>query len=775
MGLLQKWGGEVSKTWKKGWHYVNDRWGHAAEWVDRKIPEFKVDIKHDIQVNKDNFNVNMDSEDIAKAGKAIGTGIGKIGTGLQGIANSFESFGQSLSHGLEALGAEIAQSVQNGLDELGNDLVAASTQLTAGVTSHGASIEHAAETLGMSATNVAHIAAGSIRESIAALVSTIDRFDATGGVGRHLMSVISHAQSAGSELLTLDRYFSRVGGEYLNDSYLLKVANSSERPYPGFEFFVDVMVEGLGGQEFQRLIPDLRPTQGHYHLKFLGDETTAIRVDTSPFEVELYLAALPSIGAGKVRCFGTSLNLGVMEIVLDDTLAANDISIDLHDSDGSVAVEREAKNEMRKLTVRVSGDPDQDGLISIGRPKAINLGPVRREFGVPFISSMDFRLIESPQTAQARDLSMIARNKVDDGSGGEIDSDPVIPVDMRRKAANELSQLGPFAIKELQKLKDSAAVTDLDRLTRKILLASATAIESFGLSATSTVFLSGGEKLEPISMLKTAHDSTMLARNHARLARVTQVQLAVEYLALEMSLSNDSRSYQLVTTSAQPFGISLLGDSVSQGGSGGARALTQAFRPTMSLSEAINRTRVLGEDLRRFIPPDIFDNSSRQNSLYDIVREVLNPTIKELHRYQTEFKRLKAEFDASFGGYWSTGLHDPVLTHLIGVEVLEYINEGFEAEVTIMIEGRRSGTVVKELFTLKLSRLNGESLFSVPLRSCGIEPYKVTVSVIPNVAAGVNIPIVLSHFAGIGDSFTLYDQVKAEELVFDVKRLVVIE
>ncbi len=72
-----------------------------------------------------------------------------------------------------------------------------------------------------------------------------------------------------------------------------------------------------------------------------------------------------------------------------------------------------------------------------------------------------------------------------------------------------------------------------------------------------------------------------------------------------------------------------------------------------------------------------------------------------------------------------------------------------------------------------MSRLSGDAIIPVPLRSCAIEPYDVTVTVTPTIDE--DIPILLSHFAGKGGDFTLFDQVKAEPIAFVVKRLIAVE
>src|SRR5262245_26363274 len=131
MGLIQDWGGKISnegkKVWKSGKHWVEQAFGDAGDFIDRKIPEFRVnvDAKIDakVQIDKDNFNVRMDSRDFAKSLSKIGTGVesglGKLATALGG---SLQSFGENLSRGLENLGEALGESVEIGLSELGSEL-----------------------------------------------------------------------------------------------------------------------------------------------------------------------------------------------------------------------------------------------------------------------------------------------------------------------------------------------------------------------------------------------------------------------------------------------------------------------------------------------------------------------------------------------------------------------------------------------------------------------------------------------------------------------------
>ena len=769
MGLIQKWGGAVSKSWKKGYHYVNQRWGHAADFVDRKIPELKFDVKADIKtdvtINKDNFNVDLDSSDIASAGESIGQG---IGTGLQSVANSFESFGQSLTQGLEQLGEELGQSVQFGLDELGNDVVAASTQLTAGIASHGASVEHASESLGSSLSQISFATNQTAREVTSQLSSAIERFDASGGLGRHLMSVVTHAHAAGTQLMALDRYFSRVSGEYRGDSYLLKVANASAKPYPDFELYATVVVGGLGGEEFQRLYPDVKLAgRGHYHLSFGGQETPeTLSKDASPAEVQSALENLSSIGTGNVRCYGVPLSQGVMEVVLDSSISAGDISIVLHGLTGDIQVERVPTSGPHTFDVKVSGDPDSQGLVDVGNGKAINFGPVRREFGIPYIASVTHRFLASPERAKAIELSRIARNVEYDGSS-EVEVDPPYPPDFRRKAAAELASLGPHAVEEADKIADYLvnAGDELDRLTRKILLSAKNAIDSYEISVAASVLLAGGETLEPISMLTSLEHGT-----GSSIRSVSgNIPIAIEYLPVS-GIPHSCVDRQSVVGSvgqnflaaAQTYADPRAGNQPSDGQS---TAVVESL--AISLSEAVRRTRELAEELRAFIPPDPFKSGGRSYGVYDIAREVLNPTIVKLHAHQAEFRFLKQQFDMIFGGYESTGMLDPVMSHVLGIESLAPRGGTFVATVICEVTGRRTSTTRSVTVDISVAH-SGEALFPLPTRGVDDEPIDVVVTVV----ASDSTDLLLSHFSGMAGEYALHSQTLGSTFRFAARRVI---
>ena len=798
MGWLQDAGGSISReskrTWKKGKHWVQSTWSDTGDFIDRKTPEFHLNvdanIDHNVQIDKENFNVDIDSQDIANAGAAIGTGLTSgLGTLGSRVGNALDSFGENLSEGLEKLGEQLGESVQQGLDELGNDISAGSAQISSGIMSHGGSIERASVEFGRISTGMILESSKAFQNGLMQLGKSLENFDATGGLGRHLLTMTQYSQAAGMKLLTLDRYFSRVAGENVFDTFLLKVENGSAKPLPGFEFLTNVKLRGIGGTEYQRVRINGSPTNGRFTLTFNGQTTSPIQWNASAERVQDKLENLSSIGIGNVACFGENLPNGTIDVVFvglsgtQPAMTATDVGLN---NSATPLAEKIAEVPERTVTVRVGGDPTAPSFVDMSRANVVTLGPFAREFGMPYVAEITVDLIPSEQKDTAKELSRVARN--DDGSGMGTAS---YPVNVRLKAAGHLNELGLFAWGELTDLKDfiDNAPAEEDGLIKKAVFEVYQTIKSFRLEAVATVVLSTGEVLEPVAMLKSNGNvsgsfglqkaSPKKSRLPIRLSLRQPQDKRVEIRAVNSAdLPEETLSEFVRCCSWQATGDNERKESGSSDISLASVALVDPcaeLRRTVpgfnirNFNDAIAKARELGHDLREFIPPDQFHNFHQSHGVYDIVREMLEPTFRRLRTALLMYKCLTPHFDTRFEHYATNNIHDPALSHCIGVELLNQQPEDITLTVAVEVLDYSTSVTESESFKIMLNARDGETLFPIPLRFADTNKKKVTVKIVPSAAA----KMMLTHFSGLVGEFDVADQVLASTLSFDVQRLVV--
>ena len=766
MGLIQDWGTKASnegkKVWKSGKHFVDQTWGDTGDFIDRKIPEFRLDVDAKIdakvQIDKDNFNVRMDSKDIADAGAAIGTGIGSgLGAIGQSIGNSLQSFGESLGQGLEQLGEALGTSVQQGLSELGDGIVGAATQLTAGITSHGSSIENGIVEFGKISTGVAIEASRNFQNGLALLGNSIERFDATGGLGRHLMSTVQYAQAAGLKLATLDQYFSRVAGENIFDAYLLKVENASARPLAGFKFLATVCLRGLGATEYQTVSITGRPTRGNFRLTFSGQTTSNIAFNASPATLKVALENLASIGVGNVECVGSTLPTGVIDIIFQGALAGavqppiTAQNVDLNNGALPKAVKVDFAPE-RILSVIVTGDPTRSTLAKAEDTGLITIGSFAREFGIPYVASVTIKNLPSEERTTAHELSLVLQNKVTGGG------DAAYSNNTRRKAAESLALLGSFAWDELQKIRDVADDTSIDAVVRNAASEAHRAIKAFKLDAAATVLVSTGDVLEPLAMARASIGVSAFVALTPRIAPpANRLPISVErgssLLASDHSSGIRVRPVNDADLSTEDLPI------VSSIG-------------TLAVADfqgALDEARKLAKRLRDVHLPATFHGDNPQHTIYDLVREIMSPTLEDIRESLNIYRQLTPQFEARFRTYAQSNTQDPALSHLLGIQILDATAATVKAIIAISITDIATGNVVNgDPVELLLSSPDGEALLPIPLRfvDSGRKGVKITVT------TPASTEVLLTHFSGLLGNFSIVDQKIGDSIDFEVARLI---
>jgi hypothetical protein len=757
MGLLQDWGGQISDGWKGGSHWIEQAYKDSGNFIDRKMPELKFDVKADIDakinINKDNFNVRMDSTDIAAAGSAIGSGVSSglsvLGTA---IGNSLEQFGQNLSKGLEALGAELGTNVQQGLSQLGESLTGAAATLTTGITSHGTSIENAALQLGRVATGGLIQASSSMQNGLALVGKSVERFDATGGFGRHVMTTAQYAQAAGQKLLALDEYFSRVSGEGVDDVYLLKVSNTSLRPLAGLEFLANVTLCGIGGTNYF-VLQFLTGMQARFTLSFRGQTTGRIPADASAAVIQTVLESLASIGTGNVICSGDTIADGPIEIVLTGALSGQTDPITV--SGSQIIIQFYRRVPQLTFSTIVSGDPFT-AIFDKQAGSVIKLGGFRPDFGVPYVSAVTLEMLPSPQRDIAAEQSRILRGVALDAGGNEVPTSDY-NVNQRRSAAEQLSELGSYAWDELATLELFLRLaTDLDPIVRQAAMAAIKAIKTFALDATASVVVSSADVFEPVSMLRAHLQPTILAPPPSGGTR----------LPVSLDRSGTARS-----TSIKPKLVLPVNDAdLSPASLTAARMLaTTTAHFTGTFQDAIDQALELGKELRQVTLPDPFKSDVVPRTFYDLAREVLGPTFEQLRAAVTLYNDLSADFVDRFKSYGKRRAYDPCLTHLLGMELLDANPTGIRVLISITVTDVQTGAAETEtLGEIGLRSPNGEALVPIPLRFIDNGLKDVTIQLTPSSPSR----ILLTHFSGLVGDFAILRQVVDNKIDFQVLRMV---
>lgn len=784
MGTLQDWGkkisGESKKTWKSGKHFVQQVWGDTGDFIDRKIPEFRLDVEakidHKIQIDKDNFNVRMDSGDIADAGEKIGTG---IGTGLSNlgasVGDALGSFGERLSEGLEKLGEQLGQNVQAGLSQLGQDLTIAAAQVTAGLTSHGNSIENAVAEFGKIATGISIDATKNLQNGLAILGESIEKIDATGGLGRHLMQVVQHSQAAGFKLLTLDQYFTRLTGENVNDTFLLKVENTSARSLAGLEFLAHVTLHGVGGTQYHKLFLTDQTTAGTIKLTVGGATTAALPVTCTPKNVQDALAALGTVGPGKVTCSGSPLPGGNIEIVLDASLGAPPITVvGTGVTPGMPVIQKVDRLESRKVTAVVSGDPTKGTLLQAEGVNLVRLGTISREFGVPYVHLVTLELLPSPQKQAIDQMVNILRSNTES-------------VNRRRRAAEQLAEAGAFAWTALADIKD-VADNATDPVVKQVAFDAYRTIASFQIDATATVMLSSGDVVEPVSMLRAslAPGQKLSAKFRLQAARsTTRLPMRVATCSPLLPPQSGGVNVEPVNGAEVPDAVLTavadrltamysvpLANKPTKGEPEGIQLHTTFNLPVInSLQSALVNARELGMRLRQLTLPNRFLRyylNAPEKAIYDLARDIVEPTIDQIRYAQALFPSLTAQLDTRFETYARNHLEDPALSHLVGIQSLSTSSDASELAVTIEVTDIETGAKVMETLVIVLRAAIGEALLPIPLRFVDSKRKQVVVTV----TASPDVPFILTHYTGLVGNFQIVTQTTEKTFAFESQRIV---
>lgn len=797
MGLLQDWGGKVANegktAWKSGKHWIEQTWGDAGDFIDRKTPEFRLDVKADIdakvQIDKDNFNVRMDSQDIEDAGEKLGNA---LSTGLQGlgtsIGNSLEGFGDSLNEGLGKLGEELGTNIQAGLGQLGDNVNSAAAQLTAGITSHGSSLENAVVEFGRVIAGATLHATQGLQAGFAILGKSLENIDATGGLGRYLVNAAQYSQAAGQKLLALDQYFGRITGENSYDSYLLKVRNTSDKSFPGFQFLTHVKVQGLGGTDFQQLSLSGTPSSGNFRLSFAGSTTGNIPWNASPMTVKAALEGLPSVGAGNVECFGDDLVTiennsgtrrtinGVIEIVFTGALSSvhqppiTFSNVTLNNGAVPRIEVYQQSTSSKQYSLITGGDPSNEDFLTGEASATLNLGAFRREFGVPFIERVWTELLPSTDRVRASDLLLT----LEDISSG---------VNRRRKAADGLSELGPFAAELLPRIY---AVTQLpDDQAPPIVRAAASDayhnIKSFGIDATASIVVSSGDFLEPLSLLRSSKVSpnpfvppvfaaAAIPQNRivATLDNKSPLFPSTSTRGITVTPVNDADIAEAELITKRFPTVDSKANEMLQATSG---LLTLQQSTITSFQSAVDQARILGESMKRLIPPAPFYIYTPPQGLYGIVMNMLEPTFKHIREAIDLMRELEPHFTSRLAFYQKRRLHDPSLTHLVGVQSLDEITagDGFIVHAAIEIRDNSTGTTVASEMYSAMPARQGEWLFPIPLRFVDSDPKTISISVTTHDPANYdphNLPgsalatrVIVTHYSGLLGQFQAHGQV----------------
>jgi hypothetical protein len=785
--MLGDWGkkisGEAKKTWKSGKHFVQQVWGDTGDFIDRKIPEFRLDVEakidHKIQIDKDNFNVRMDSGDIADAGEKIGTG---IGTGLASlgasVGDALGSFGERLSEGLEKLGEQLGQNVQAGLSQLGQDLTIAAAQMTAGITSHGNSIENAVAEFGKIATGISIDASKNLQNGLAILGESIEKIDATGGLGRHLMQVVQHSQAAGFKLLTLDQYFTRITGENVNDTFLLKVENTSARPLAGLEFLANVALLGVGGTAYHKLFLTDQATAGTFKLTVLGATTPALPINSTPKRVQDALAALVPVGAGKVTCTGSPLPAGNIEIVLDGSLGDPAITVaGTGVTPGKPMVQKVPLLDVRTVTAIVSGDPSKGTLLQTEGVNLVRLGSIRREFGVPYVAFVTLELLPSPIQEAIDELVAVLESNTES-------------VNRRRRAAEQLAEAGAFAWKSLADIKD-VADNATDPVVKQVAFDAYRAISSFQIDATATVMLSSGDVVEPVSMLRSSltPGQKLKAKFSLETARPkSRLPMRVATCSSDLPLKSGGVSVKPVNGADLPNQVISdveetlkatyivpVQDRAAFKNEPESNQLETAFTmPAItSLQTALDTARDLGKKLRQLTLPNTFlpyYYNQPAKSIYDLARDIVEPTIDQIRYAQTLFPSLTAQLDTRFQTYARNHLEDPALSHLLGIQSLSSADEPSILNVAVEVTDIETATSHTETLVTVLRAAVGEALLPIPLRFVDSKRKQVTVTV--SITTGPDISMILTHYTGLVGNFQVVSQTKDKTITFEAQRIV---
>jgi hypothetical protein len=770
MGLLQDWGNKASnegkKAWKSGKHWVEQTFGDAGDFIDRKTPEFRINvdakIDHKVQIDKDNFNVRMDSKDFAKSLSTIGSGIESgLGNVATSIGGALTSFGENLSRGLEKLGQDLGDSVELGLSQLGNELNSAAVQIAAGISSHGTSIESASADLAQSLNGAVLEASHNFQNGLALLGSSIEKFDATGGIGRYLLSNVQYAQAAGQKLLALDQYFSRVGGENILDTYLLKVANASSRPLPNLTFLTRVTLRGIGGTEYQTIRISGAPTSGSFTLTFLGAASAPIPWNATPDRVRTALESLATVGVGNVICDGPRFPSGSIDVIFVHALAGIQPLIIATSANLQMSVVKTDWIAQEEKGVIVSGDPVEGAdLFAPGSGGLVTLGRFRREFGVPYVASVVIELLGSEQRDAAKQAAVVLANQD-------------FPTSARVRAADQLGAFGAFAWDELTGVRSVRDDMTAPTAVREAASDAVRRIESQHIDAVASVLLATGELVEPVSMLR------------GQLTAPIVLVAAAAPSPNRLPLTVDRSRPFLITGTLRGIRVKAVNDcdiAPSELVPRIRRSFGEVASPVSSavaipnLQDAIDTARELGILLREMIPPNPFHYDARDHSLYDLVREVLAPTFELLRVALTTLEQLKPHFEHRFRVYAERAIDDPALTHLLGVQIIDGHQENATVTVHIEVHDIASGNFDQQDLVFAIRPSSGEAVLPIPLRFVDTLRKRVLIQVAAETdPSGVPLRVLASHYSGMIGNFAVQDQTTSGEIKFLIERMVDID
>jgi hypothetical protein len=703
---------------------------------------------------------------------------------------------------LEGLGEQIGDGIEDGLRAFGNDLTSAASLVAAGISSHGASIEQGSQAFSKATVGLVVEFSRSIHMGLRDLGSTIDRFDATGGVGRHLMGLVTGAQLAGKRLIDLNHYFSRQRGEDQSASYELRIHNASLKPFPGFTFLARVEIAGLGANAVNHLrVSGGVPTQGSFRLSINNNATADIPHDATPVQIQAHLSALAGVGPNQVICSGTRLSevRGEVNVELLGPLSGNGgprLVVDRSNlNHGTVQAFRTDEDvaAIRTFSVVVSGDPRRDGVLRIADGTTIALGAFRKSFGIPFVRRIELRQVPS----EMRDM---ANGFLDVLTEADANKPEVLKYasNQRRQAADSLGALGPFAWDARAYLKQIAAgivpgaqpLHENDLGVRQSALEALRTIESFKPGAVATIILrSGSQELEPASLLTAfgfdpppARFGAYGGRSASRMPIMAETaQKSLPYGTAggcDVVLVNDARDR------VRSVDMLRLARHIEPNNS----AAQSRFRRTVGLSgtndfnlnTAIEEALRLGNRLQELVLPRNMPANAVNRGIYNVVADIVDPTFDLLRSAVTIYRDLRVAFEQSFGEYTKRGAHDPALTHLVGVQVFSNDASYLEGIYKLSVADA-GGVVASEETTFVLQQRNGEVLLPIPLRFVGNDRsvVKVEVSISSNAPPQSDVTLMLTHYCGINDRFSVWNRTSITDaqqqfshaLEFDILRL----